>query len=335
MQIKSSYIDLCLQTAINNTYLHLQSKSKFNHFSIKEKMTDYSKELQGKKVLVTGVTGLIGKATVEHLLKKGIPANQIIGLSRKKEPMEDLAARGIEVRFGDYFDYDSLVRAFEGIDKIMLTSTVAFTDRSTQHYNAITAARQAGVKHVVYMAIMRKEGSQRIMPEVTESDLYTEQVLKSSGLTYTIVYHPPFTDALSFFLDPNSYENGIKVPANNGKMAPATRDELAEAHAEILSTPGHENKTYSLGGSNLISFADIAKILAEVKGQPVPFTTITSEEYIDGIVAKGAPRHVAEFITSWVLAIEGNEFEHQSGDLERLLGRKTKTFREYVESTLA
>ncbi|RYY10654.1 MAG: SDR family NAD(P)-dependent oxidoreductase, partial [Chitinophagaceae bacterium] len=211
---------------------------------------------------------------------------------------------------------------------------VAFTDRSTQHSNVISAARETGVKHVVYMSIMRKEGSTRIMPEVTESDLFTEQVLTSSGLAYTIVYHPPFTDLLPLYFDPNPYENGVKIPANNGKMSPATRDELAEAHAEILTTPGHENKTYSLGGSDSISFAEIAKILADIKGQPVSFTTITPEEYIDRIVTQGPPRNVAEFITSWVLAIEGGEFEYQSGDIERLLRRKTKTFREYIESTL-
>ncbi|MGS2763862.1 NAD(P)H-binding protein [Sinomicrobium sp. M5D2P9] len=286
------------------------------------------------KILVTGATGVVGKSTVEHLLKKNVPASQVIGLSRKKENLEDLAAKGVEVREGDYMDYNSLLRAFEGVDKIMLTSAIAFTDRSTQHYNVITAARQMGVKHVVYMSIMRKEGSGRIMPEVTESDRFTEQVLKSSGLDYTILYHPPFADLLSFYYGPNPYEIGIKVPANNGKMVPATRDELAEAHAEILSTPGHENKTYSLGGSHSISFSNIAKTLSEIKGQPVSFTTITADEYIDGIVAQGVARHVAEFITGWVLAIEGGEFEYQSGDLERLLGRKTKTFRELMETTL-
>jgi NAD(P)H dehydrogenase (quinone) len=287
-----------------------------------------------KKILVTGATGTVGKSTIQHLLKKNVPVNKIIGLSRKKENLEDLAAKGVEIREGDYLDYDSLLRAFEGVDKIMLTSAVAFTDRSTQHYNVITAARQMGVKHLVYMAIMRKEGSGRIMPEVTESDLFTEQVLKSSGLDYTILYHPPFADLLSSYYGPDPYKNGINVPANNGKMAPATRDELAEAHAEILSTPGHENKTYSLGGSHAISFSDIAKILSGLKGQPVSFNTITAQEYIDGIVAQGVPRNVAEFITGWVLAIEEGEFENQSGDLEQLLGRKTKTFKELMETTL-
>jgi NAD(P)H dehydrogenase (quinone) len=297
-------------------------------------MTNDSTAFQGK-IVVTGITGVVGKGTVEHLLRKGVPAGQIIGLARKKEGTEDLAARGIEVRLGDYLDYDSLLRAFEGTEKVMLTSAIAFTDRFTQHYNTITAARQAGVKHIVYMSIMRKKGSGLIIPEVTESDLFTEQVLKSSGLAYTIVYHPPFTDLLSLYLGADPYKLGIKVPANNGKMSPATRDELAEAHAEILSSPGHENKTYSLGGSDSVSFSDIANILAGIKGQPVPFTTISAEEYIDIAVSQGTPRHVAEFITGWITAIEEGEFECQSGDIERLLGRKTKTFRAYTESTLA
>lgn len=286
------------------------------------------------KILVTGVTGAIGKSTIEHLLRKGIPASEIIGLARKKDGLDDLIAKNIEVRIGDYLNYDSLLNAFQGVEKVMLTSAVAFSDRSTQHYNVITAARQAGVKHVVYMSIMRKEGSSRIMPGITDSDLFTEQVLKSSGLDYSIVYHPPFTDLLYIYYGSDLDENGIKVPAANGKMAPATRDELAEAHAEILATPGHENKTYSLGGSEAISFADIAIVIAEIQGMPIPFKTITAEEYIDGMVAKGMPRKVAEFLTSWVVAIEEGEFEHQSGDLERLLGRRTTTFREYIESTV-
>jgi NAD(P)H dehydrogenase (quinone) len=101
-----------------------------------------------------------------------------------------------------------LRRAFKGVDKLMLTSAVAFSDRFTQHYNVITAARQAGVKHVVYMAIMRKDGSGRVMPEITESDLFTEQLLRSSGLDYTILYHPPFTDSLSIYYGTNPYEKG-------------------------------------------------------------------------------------------------------------------------------
>lgn len=243
--------------------------------------------------------------------------------------------KGIEIRIGDYFDYDSLLQAFKGIDKVMLISAHAFTDRITQHYNAITAARQVGVKHIVYMSIMRKAGSGLVMPEVTESDIFSEQTLKASGLDYTILFHPPFTDVLSFYYGLKPYENGFKLPDGKGKMAPATRDELAEAHAVVLSQPDHENKTYILSGSEAVSFADIAQILAEVKGEPVPYTTITAQAYNELRASEGIPAHLTGFVTDWVIAINSGEYAEQPGDLERLLGRKTRTFREFVESNPA
>ena len=179
---------------------------------------------------------------------------------------------------------------------------------------------------------MRQQGSRRVMREITESDLFTEQLLKSFGLEYTIVYHPPFMDSLPVYYGSSPYETGISVPAANGKMAAATRDELAEAHAEILSNSGHLKQSYSLGGSYSISFADIVKILEETTGKRVHFSTITENEYIDSLVSKGTSHKVAQFLANWIMAIEGAEFEHQSGDLEKLLGRKTTSFRNYLMS---
>jgi uncharacterized protein YbjT (DUF2867 family) len=72
------------------------------------------------KILITGATGVVGKATIEHLLKKDVPASQIIGLARSSEKAEELLKKGVEIRNGDYFDYDSLLRAFVGVDKVML-----------------------------------------------------------------------------------------------------------------------------------------------------------------------------------------------------------------------
>ena len=287
------------------------------------------------KILITGASGTVGKKTIEHLLNKGIPGNQLIAFSRNTEVLNNLSAKGVELRQGDYFDYESLLKAFEGVKKIMLTSAIAFTDRFTQHYNVIKAAKQMGVKHIVYMSVMRKAGSAQVLPQVTESDLLTEQALKSAGLDYTIVYHPPFADLLSLYYGSDPFENGIRIPANQGKMAPATRSELAEAHAEILSTFGHENKTYTLSGSHSISFAEIAKILSEIKNQLVTFTSITNQEFIEGMVSQGVPVAVAEFMNGWFLAIESGEFDNQSNDLEKLLGRKTQTFKELMQATLS
>lgn len=281
------------------------------------------------KILVTGASGNIGRRTLQKLLKLR-PANELVGLARDPAKAADLAAEGIEIRQADYFDYPSLLRAFGGIEKVMLVSTHAFTDRIRQHYNAITAAREVGVKHVVYMPIIRKEGSNFVLPQVTEPDIFTEQALKVSGLTYTIVRHPPFLESFQFYVGGDAYNTGVHAPAGSGKAAPASRDDLAEAHATVLTQPGHENKTYSLFGAPAISFADVAQILSDVRGTHVPYVQGTDDAFIAYLVAAGLPKPAAEFALSWVHGINRGEWDDPSSDLESLIGRKPITAREFL-----
>ena len=119
------------------------------------------------------------------------------------------------------------------------------------------------------------------------------------------------------------------MTAGNGKFSPAMRDDLAEAHAVILSEEGHENKAYRLNGSPAISFADIAKILSELTGTQVPYSTVSDEEYIKIKVADGWPAFVGEFALRWVQGVNAGEWEEQSKDLEKLLGRKPTTPTEF------
>jgi NAD(P)H dehydrogenase (quinone) len=245
------------------------------------------------KILVTGASGDIGRKTVLHLLKKR-PASDLIGLVRDPAKAEDLAALGVELRQGDYLDRESLTRAFAGVDKLMLTSTHAFTDRKTAHANAIDVAAETGVRHLVYMPIYRKAGSTFSMKEITEEDIFSIEKLRSSGLAYTLVQHPPFMEPAVMYAGPKAVETGVRVPAGNGKFTAATRDDLAAAHATVLAEPGHEGKSYYLSGAPAVSWADIARILSEIDGKDVPYIAISDEEYIASMAALGFPDFVQQ-----------------------------------------
>ena len=67
-----------------------------------------------KRILVTGVTGHLGRGIVEHLLKLK-PSSEIAVLARDPAKAVDLSAKGVEMRRGDYFDLESLKRAFAGV----------------------------------------------------------------------------------------------------------------------------------------------------------------------------------------------------------------------------
>jgi NAD(P)H dehydrogenase (quinone) len=281
------------------------------------------------KILVTGASGHLGRKTLQHLLKRR-PASDLVGLARDPKQAVDLAIQGIEIRKGDYFDYGSLLNAFSGVEKVMLISSAPFIDRNAAHYNAITAARQAGVKHVAYTAIIRRERSDFILSQCTAPDIFAEQTVKASGLTYTIVRQPPFLETFQFQFGDKAYEKGIRVPVGDGKQAPASREDIGEAQAVVLTGEGHENKIYSLTGGPAVSYADIARILSDIRGTSVLLVPVTDEEYIANYIADGMPEAFAAFALEWVHGANLGEWGDITGDLERLIGRKPMTTAEYL-----
>ncbi|MEI9942239.1 MAG: NAD(P)H-binding protein [Pseudomonadota bacterium] len=280
------------------------------------------------KILVTGASGDIGRKTLLHLLKKR-PASELVGLVRDPAKAEDLAALGIELRQGDYLDNASLAAAFKGIEKLMLTSTHAFTPRNEAHGNVIDAATAAGVKHLIFMPIHRKAGSTFAMKEITDEDIFTIRKLKASGMAWTLAEHPPFMDVLGFYVGLKANETGVRVPVGAGKFAAATRDDLSAAHAAILVGRDHEGKSYNLAGDPAISFQDIAKILTKLTGKEVPYIAVSDDEYLKILAASGLPDFIPPFIQKWVHGMAAGEWQETAGDLEKLIGHKPTTAAEY------
>ena len=70
------------------------------------------------KILVTGATGHLGKATVTKLIEK-VDAKNIAVMVRDAAKADDLKQLGVEIRVGDYDNKASLVSAFTGINKLL------------------------------------------------------------------------------------------------------------------------------------------------------------------------------------------------------------------------
>ncbi|MCS6759241.1 MAG: NAD(P)H-binding protein [Candidatus Devosia euplotis] len=286
------------------------------------------------KILVTGAIGNIGRKTLQQLLKR-VPAGDLVGLVRDAAKAADLASAGVEIRQGDYFDHDGLVSAFEGIDKLMFVSATAFTDRNTQHHNAISAARQAGIKHIVYMPIIRDAASGFTLPDIAGQDLFVQEKLRASGLAYTLVGRPPFIENTPFYIGGNALEAGVHAPAGTGKAGYASRDDLAETHAIVLTQGGHGHKTYALYGDLAVSFADIAAILSDISGKSVPFFVVSDQDCLAHLMVAGLPEPVARFALGWVQGVNAGAWGGKPGDLEKLLGRKSMTAAEFLRTSYA
>ena len=138
------------------------------------------------KILITGATGHLGKEVANALLKK-VNASSVAVMVRDTTKAKDLEAKGVEIRTGDYGNDESLVKAFAGIDKLYFVSGSDMQNRVQHHKNVVKAAKEAGVKHIVYTSYQRKnETSTSPIAMVGEGHLAAEKALKESGITYTI-----------------------------------------------------------------------------------------------------------------------------------------------------
>jgi NAD(P)H dehydrogenase (quinone) len=282
-------------------------------------------------ILVTGATGQLGQIVIEKLSEK-IPTNQIAALVRDACKADHLIAKGVNVRVGDYQNGESLLAAFQGIDKLLLISSNDFNDRLGQHKNAIDAAVKAGVKHVFYTGVTMNNINSSPLKPLLEEHYLTEAYIKASGLSYTFLQNSLYAEVIPLFLGENVIETGVFFPAGEGKVAFALREDLGEATANILVGEGHENQTYNLTSSEVISFAEVAAILSELSEKAVSYINPESEVFEGTLKQFGLPEPIIQMSVMFAAGIKNNDFNKTYDSLERFLGRKPTNIRTYLKA---
>src|SRR5690606_5277340 len=147
-------------------------------------MNDGRSTAHTPRLLITGASGQLGRRTAEFVLEAVEPGRLIL-VTRNPDALADLAALGVDVRQGDFNDPASLRRAFEGAGRLLLISATDLERRVEQHRNAIRAAVDSGVSHVIYTSGLRSEPGNPAA--VSPSHYATEQALAESGLSWTVL----------------------------------------------------------------------------------------------------------------------------------------------------
>ncbi len=278
------------------------------------------------KILVTGATGNLGAAITASLLKKTDAAN-ITVMVRNAAKAEHLKEQGVKVVTGDYNDYDSMLAAFTGADKVYLVSGDDIPNRAKQHEQAVKAAKQAGVKHVVYSSSQRKNETETSpIHLIIQSHIYTEQQLKASGLIYTVLQHNLYADVIPVFAggDQVLEKKTIFFPAGEGKTAFGLRTDYAEAGANVLldDSGQYNNRMIELNGAEAITWKQIAGMVSDITGQHINYVSPADDEFTAALTSAGLPAEIIGLSAGFAKAIREGDFENRTLDLESILGRK-------------
>ena len=279
------------------------------------------------KIGITGATGQLGRLVVKKLKQK-VAADSIVALVRNTQIATDL---GVEVREFDYTKPGTQVLSLHGIDKLLLISSNQIGQRLTQHKAVIDAAKQAGVKQIVYTSILHADSSPM---SLAAEHLGTEQAIKASGLVYTFLRNGWYTENYAGSIK-GAIEAGSFIGcAGEGKISSAARVDYAEAAAVVLAGESHENKIYELAGDNAYTLAELAAEISAQTGKNIPYNNLTEAKYTEILTSFGLPPGIPEMLAeSDTGASKGGLFD-DSHELSSLIGRPTTPLSNVVAEQL-
>jgi len=279
-------------------------------------------------IVVTGATGHLGRLIVTSLLDRGVPADQIVAVGRDVDRLAGLAERGVVTQRADYDDAESLQAAFAGAEKLMFVSGSEVGKRVVQHGNVVTAARAAGVGLVVYTSIAHADTSSLVLAAEHRA---TEQLILDSGLPHVFLRNSWYLENYTAQL-PTYLAHGVAGAARDGRVSAATRADYAEAAAVVLTTEGHTNRVYELGGAPF-TMTELAAEVSRQTGNTVSYLDLPVDKLTELLVAAGVPEGYAAVLADGDRGLAQGELE-VGDDLAKLLGRTPTTLAEAIRAAL-
>ncbi len=281
-------------------------------------------------IVVTGATGQFGRLVVESLLSRGVPADSITATGREIAKIEDLAAAGVRIARADFADSDSLVTAFAGADRLLLVSGSEPGQRVAQHRAAIDAAKAAGVGFVAYTSILKADTSTLAL---AEEHLATEKYLAESGLPYALLrngwYLENYTGQLQTYL-----AVGVAGAAGEGRVSAASRKDLADAAAAVLTSDVASGTVFELGGESF-TLSQLAAELSKASGKDIGYTDLSEAAYAEVLVGAGLPQAYAELLADSDRGLSVGDLETDAAPLTTLIGRTPTSMPDAIAAAVA
>ncbi|MDD0802769.1 MULTISPECIES: SDR family oxidoreductase [Acinetobacter] len=282
------------------------------------------------KIAITGATGQLGNLVIEQLLQL-TAAQNIVVLVRNIDRAEHFKAQGIELREFDYDRPETLVPALLGIDKLLLISANEIGRRTPQHQAVIDAAKVAGVPYLAYTSLLRADTSPL---GLAQEHRETEKLIQDSGITYTFLRNNWYSENYLAGVAHTIEIGTLFGAAQDGRISSASRIDYAEAAAKVLTSTGHENKTYELAGSESFIKADLAQFISQATHKPVIYQNLSADDLRQGLIQASLPSHLIDVIVDADVQTAKGAMYSNSKDLEHLIGRNTTSIQNAIKAAL-
>lgn len=282
-------------------------------------------------VNVTAATGQLGRRVVSGLLEKSI---DVVATVRNPDKARAILDANVTIRQGDYDAPESMVEAFTGSDVlVVIPSLAAVEPRIQQHFNTLQAAKQAGVRRIVFASFMAATPDSKFA--IAPFLLYAESKLRQSGIDWTILRDGMYLDPVADWLPELIRMGRLPYPVKRGRVAYICRDDLARSLAAACLDDRHSQRLYKLSGATAVSMPELAEILGQVAGTEIRFDMVSDAEFVNICKAGNEPEEMITTLLSMYRAVEHGEFEEVTNDVAELTGTQPESIEGFLRRSFA
>jgi NAD(P)H dehydrogenase (quinone) len=281
-------------------------------------------------ILVTGASGYVGGVALRRLSMMG---HTVAAMARNARKAERNLPAGIDIRIADYDDTSSLKRAFEGVTGLLFVASDGDgRDVMRQHANVIDSVAAAGVGHVVFASIIDVDEASPFYFTPVYRD--AERRLAELGLGWTILRCGLYSDfLLSSWVQPAISTGRLSVPVGQARIAPVSRDDVAEAAAAAIASRQHCGKVYELTGPRSYSFDEVAGLASGFASVPIRYAACSPSDYLQRAWTEMRDPWPHAFATLCASIAQGR-YGYVSPHIEGLLGRPAEGLEDFFGRTL-
>jgi len=282
------------------------------------------------KILITGATGNVGRATVSYLLEQKSQDYQIVAAVRQSEHPElmDPKTAGMGDARVVNFEFDepgTYAAALKGVTKLLLIRPNQVSDVSRHIFPFLDQVEKSGVKQIVFVSIVGAERNRVFANHRIETHL------KKMSIPYTIVRPSLYMQNLIALHGQEIRQNDrIFIPAGAGMVNYIDARDVARVVAELLTKPGHEGKEYEITGQEPMDFYKIAALFSAELGREIKYARPLTIKFIRQKMSekKGMP-----FIVTLSLlygAARNGKMGHISNVFQELTGTEPRRLVDFI-----
>ena len=277
-----------------------------------------------KTILITGATGNVSTGIIAQLKSSG---HRLRALVRNPEKAQELKRQGVELQVGDLEKPWTLGPAFAGADTVWILAPPG-PRAPEQCSNALWAARQGGAKHVVRMSAI---GAAHTAPTINSRlHALSDAELAGSGIPFTILKPHSFMQNLLMAAQSVAQEGALYLAHADGKMGVIDSRDISDFAAHVLTTAGHEGKTYTLTGPASLSMYQISAAIGEAIGKTVTYVPVSVDGARQSLAQMGLDEWTVNLISDYSTAYSVNWGDLVTDDFQRVTGKVPRSIEQFA-----